>query len=91
MWTGSVPWPYSTAGTLASRRIRRAAPLPNSVRDSACSLVSDMRVELLNVGSSVRVPAGEERASGLATASITESPHGSCGPVVSLAEATAQS
>src|SRR5215213_10555504 len=40
MWIGSVPWPYSTAGTLCARRIRRAAPLPNSVRSSAVSFTS---------------------------------------------------
>ena len=40
MWIGSVPWPYSTAGTLWARRIRRAAPLPNSVRNSAVSFTS---------------------------------------------------
>src|SRR5690349_21488723 len=40
MCTGSVPWPYSTAGILSARRIRRAAPLPNSVRNSAVSLTS---------------------------------------------------
>src|SRR5680860_284306 len=40
MCTGSVPWPYNTAGTLSARRIRRAAPLPNSVRDSAWILDS---------------------------------------------------
>ena len=32
---GSVPCPYSTAGILPARRVRRAAPLPNSVRVSA--------------------------------------------------------
>ena len=39
-WRVSVPWPYSTAGTLPSRRLRRAAPLPNSVRVSAAILTS---------------------------------------------------
>ena len=39
-WRVSVPWPYSTAGTLPSRRLRRAAPLPNSVRASAAILTS---------------------------------------------------
>ena len=42
MWTGSVPWPYRTAGIWWARRMRRAAPLPNSVRVWATSLVSDM-------------------------------------------------
>src|SRR5829696_8780523 len=41
MWTGAVPWPYMTAGILWSGRMRRAAPLPNWVRASATSLVSD--------------------------------------------------
>src|SRR6478609_3289315 len=39
MCTGSVPWPYMTAGMLPARRILRAAPLPKSVRFSATSLV----------------------------------------------------
>ena len=42
MWTGSVPWPYMTAGILCSRRMVRAAPLPNVVRASAMSLFSVM-------------------------------------------------
>jgi hypothetical protein len=29
MWIGLAPWPYMTAGILWSRRILRAAPLPN--------------------------------------------------------------
>src|SRR6476661_7116320 len=41
MCTGSAPWPYITAGILLSRRILRAAPLPNWVRIWATSLVSD--------------------------------------------------
>src|SRR6478752_3386848 len=41
MCTGSLPWPYITAGILLSRRILRAAPLPNWVRVSATSLLSD--------------------------------------------------
>ena len=41
MCTGSLPWPYITAGILLSRRILRAAPLPNWVRASATSLLSD--------------------------------------------------
>jgi hypothetical protein len=35
------PVPYSTAGILLARRIRRAAPLPNSVRGSATMRTSD--------------------------------------------------
>src|SRR5450759_5753440 len=42
MWTGSVPWPYMTAGILCSRRMLRAAPLPNVVRVVATSLLSVM-------------------------------------------------
>src|SRR5688500_16981248 len=40
MCVGSMPEPYSTAGTLSARRMRRAAPLPNSVRFSAAILIS---------------------------------------------------
>ena len=47
MCRGSVPWPYRTAGTLLSRRMRRAAPLPNSVRDSAVIRTSDTAGVLL--------------------------------------------
>src|SRR5690349_5477733 len=39
-WRVSVPCPYSTAGTLPSRRLRRAAPLPNSSRVSAAIFTS---------------------------------------------------
>src|SRR6187200_582297 len=46
MCTGSLPWPYMTAGILLSRRILRAAPLPNWVRVSATSLLSDTCVLL---------------------------------------------
>src|SRR4051794_10608436 len=42
MCTGSVPWPYITAGIRPARRTWRAAPLPNVVRVSAVSLVSGM-------------------------------------------------
>ena len=45
---GSVPCPYSTAGILPARRVRRAAPLPNSVRVSA-SIRSSATVVLLVV------------------------------------------
>ena len=58
MWTGSVPWPYITAGIWWARRMRRAAPLPNSVRVWATSLVSDM-VSLL-VGRCLRRPGGAQ-------------------------------
>src|SRR3954453_11910517 len=34
-WTTSWPCPYRTAGTRPARRVRRALPLPNSVRVSA--------------------------------------------------------
>ena len=34
-WRFGAPWPYMTPGTRPSRRVRRAAPLPNSVRGSA--------------------------------------------------------
>src|SRR6266487_1204195 len=37
---GSVPWPYRTAGTLPARRVRRAGPLPNSLRGSAAMRTS---------------------------------------------------
>src|SRR3954452_225238 len=47
MCTGSPPCPYSTAGTFADRRMRRAAPLPNSVRGSAWMLLSDTVVLLV--------------------------------------------
>src|SRR5881409_1823460 len=47
MCTGSPPCPYSTAGTFAERRMRRAAPLPNSVRGSAWMLLSDTVVLLV--------------------------------------------
>src|SRR5215213_8758967 len=49
MWMGSVPWPYRTAGTLWARRMRRAAPLPNSVRNSAVSLTSGTNELLRNL------------------------------------------
>src|SRR6478609_3387433 len=38
---GSVPCPYRTAGILPARRVRRAPPLPNSVRISASKRTSD--------------------------------------------------
>src|SRR5919107_2252148 len=40
MCTGSVPWPYITAGIWLARRILRAAPLPNVVRLWACRVRS---------------------------------------------------
>src|SRR3954447_26843562 len=49
MCTGSPPWPYRTAGTFADRRMRRAAPLPNSVRGSAWMLLSDTVLLLVAV------------------------------------------
>jgi len=45
MCRGSVPWPYRTAGTFLSRRMRRAAPLPNSVRGSADKRTSDTMLD----------------------------------------------
>ena len=39
-WRVSVPCPYSTAGTLPSRRSWRAAPLPYSSRVSAAIFTS---------------------------------------------------
>ena len=41
MCLGFSPWPYSTAGTRPARRVRRAPPLPNSVRGSALIFTSD--------------------------------------------------
>src|SRR5689334_6043420 len=41
MCCGFSPWPYSTAGTFPARRVRRAPPLPNSVRSSALIFTSD--------------------------------------------------
>src|SRR4051812_30534632 len=49
MWIGSTPWPYRTAGILSARRIRRAAPLPNSVRNSAVSFTSGTNELLENM------------------------------------------
>src|SRR3954454_23200975 len=71
-----------TAGTLPARRVRRAPPLPNSVRFSADSRTSDTAVLLERSGSRlvqfVAVPRRElvqrtvrERASTTDTASIT--------------------
>src|SRR5450830_925076 len=39
--SGSEPCPYRTAGIRPARRVRRAAPLPKSVRVVATSLTSD--------------------------------------------------
>src|SRR3954462_6502688 len=41
MCCGFSPGPYSTAGTKPARRVRRAPPLPNSVRGSALIFTSD--------------------------------------------------
>src|SRR6187399_155047 len=41
MCLGASPCPYSTAGTRPARRVRRAPPLPNSVRGSALIFTSD--------------------------------------------------
>jgi hypothetical protein len=86
MCTGSVPWPYITAGILWSRRILRAAPLPNCVRFSATSLWSDTSTPGRHgdCGDAVGLDAG--RSAEGSTASITDDAGSS--RAVSLAEAT---
>src|SRR6476661_2502595 len=67
MCTGSVPWPYMTAGMLPARRIFRAAPLPKSVRFSATSLVlSDTGTpEVLGCGGLGGLDAGRRAVIGV--------------------------
>src|SRR5262245_55238020 len=47
MCLGASPCPYSTAGTSPARRVRRAPPLPNSVRGSALIFTSDTGLLLI--------------------------------------------
>src|SRR6476661_3907206 len=66
MCTGSAPWPYMTAGILWSRRILRAAPLPNCVRFSATSLRSV---------SDTGTPVGDSRMRWASTRGAARRPH----------------
>ena len=57
MCLGASPCPYSTAGTSPARRVRRAPPLPNSVRGSALIFTSDtgkLLMDLLRTLAAVR-------------------------------------
>ena len=69
MCTGSVPWPYMTAGMLPSRRTARAAPLPKDVRIVATSLLSDMGV-LLHCVVRIRQPVGTACTGGLCVIAV---------------------
>src|SRR5215475_6952960 len=75
MCLGAVPCPYRTAGTLPARRVRRAPPLPNSVRGSALIRTSDTVTHLSRFVKSIvaAVPGGARRAEPMAqsTASMT--------------------
>src|SRR5579885_1601496 len=75
MCTGSAPWPYITAGILWSRRILRAAPLPNCVRFCATSLLSDTKTP---VDLRVRGCGGPRR--GAQHGGLHRVDHGRCRP-----------
>src|ERR1700712_2855446 len=79
---GFSPCPYSTAGTRPARRVRRAPPLPNSVRGSALIFTSDtgkllnMWVGLREVGGLQGVGGGAGRGGALGTGPEHRVDHG---------------
>src|SRR5215213_1485470 len=99
MWRGFSPWPYSTAGTRPARRVRRAPPLPNSVRGSALIFTSDTGILLNLFFVGLReVVGGAGREGALGTGPEHRVDHGAleCGASISgpqgtLAVATASS
>src|SRR5690606_26172378 len=71
---GSAPCPYSTAGMRPARRVRRAAPLPNSVRTVAVSVIwsATWVSSVRTTGGGPQRGASYGRAHVGTTASITE-------------------
>src|SRR3954447_14484453 len=88
MCCGFSPWPYSTAGTNPARRVRRAPPLPNSVRGSALIFTSDTGklLKLLDRAQSRRAAGvgGAGRGGALGTGPEHRVDHGASKPTANF-------